>query len=91
MPVLTVALATLLAVFASNSIANAQEKSPLNEHHVLAPIRVFYTNEGQSAVSQDDVDQNPTKKPRCHASLRQPNWEDLKQESWNAAPGQTHD
>jgi hypothetical protein len=56
-PVHTVALATLVAALASNSAANAQ-LSPLNEHYVLDPIRVFYTNEGQSAVSQDDVDQS---------------------------------
>lgn len=57
-PAPTFAFATLLAAFASNSVSNAQQKSALGEHSVLGRVRVFYTNEGQSAVSQDDVDQN---------------------------------
>jgi hypothetical protein len=57
-PLHTIALGLLLPVFASISVASAQQLSPLNEHYVLDPIRVFYTNEGQSAVSQDDVDQS---------------------------------
>ncbi len=54
LPGLSIALAMLTA----NSAALAQERSSLDEHYVLDQIRVFYTNAGQSAVSQEDVDQS---------------------------------
>jgi hypothetical protein len=49
---------TLLIAPAANSVADGQEKSPLNEHYVLGRVRVFYTNEGPSAVSQADNDKS---------------------------------
>lgn len=57
-PIHTIAIATLLAALASNSVADAQQKSPLKEHYVLGRIRVFYTNAGVPAVAPVDVDKN---------------------------------
>lgn len=53
----TISLAALFAAAVSPSSSCAQEKSPLDEYFVLDRVRVFYTNEGVSAVSRDDVDQ----------------------------------
>lgn len=54
----TFLLAAFFAAAVSSSLSCAQEKSSLEEHFVLDRVRVFYTNDGVSAVSQDDVDQS---------------------------------
>lgn len=48
----------ILFVASSESTLYAQKKSPLPEQYVLGRFRIFYTNEGGSAVSPDDVNQN---------------------------------
>lgn len=50
--------AMLIAAFASNSVAMAQERSLIPEHYILGQFRILYANEGKSAVSPDDVDRN---------------------------------
>ncbi len=49
---------TVLLVGLSAATTSAQQKAPLKEHHVLGPIRVFYSNEGKDAVPPNDVDRS---------------------------------
>ncbi|QDU50466.1 hypothetical protein Pan110_28170 [Gimesia panareensis] len=55
-----IALAVLLGVFVSTSIATAQQnkKTELKEHYVFEFVRVFYVKEGTGAVSPIDVNKN---------------------------------
>lgn len=47
-----------LVLSATCSLAEAQEKSKLDEHYVLGRVRVFFTRTGTSAVAPADVDKS---------------------------------
>lgn len=48
----------LTGLFLPSLLAAASGKSDLTQHHVLGPVRVFYTLDGESAVAGDDRDAN---------------------------------
>ncbi|QDT31369.1 hypothetical protein [Thalassoglobus polymorphus] len=52
-------IAALIVMLASTSVdASDPKKTALQEHYVLDRFRVFYTNDGNGAVTQDDVDKS---------------------------------